>query len=126
MARKHYDGTPADSDWVDPFLEKGGNPSTWSSMPSLGLASRQLKRGAKQAAKDGGLKKISGNPETKTVGTTKKGRTNTVSTIISKSKSNSKTSNSTSKSTSSTSVSRKPKTVNLRSTKTKVTRTKKK
>lgn len=124
MARKHYDGTPADSDWVDPFLEKGGNPSTWSSMPSLGLASRQLKRGAKQAAKDGGLKKISGNPETRTVGTTKKGRKNTVSTIISKPKSNSKTSNGTSKSTSNTSVSRKPKTVNLRSTK--VTRTKKK
>ena len=125
MARKHYDGTPADSNWVDPFLEKG-DPSTWSSMSSLGLARRQLKRGAQQAAKDGGLKKISGNPDTKTVSTTKKGRKNTVAPIISTSKSKLKACNGINKSGSNTSISLKTKTAKSTANKTKVSKPKKK
>ena len=71
--------------FLDPY--EAGPVKSWSSVPTeTGRTRRELKKGATQAAKQGGLKKITGNPTVKTTSITKRGGKNTVTHIVSKGK----------------------------------------
>ena len=75
--------------FIDPI--EAGPVKSWSSIPTeTGRTRADLKRGATQAAKQGGLKKITGNPTVKTTSTTKRGGKNTVSHVITKGKTTSR------------------------------------